>query len=122
MELVRQRAAQSGGDARKNGVEVRPVDVAYSFAQNTLEERTGAYHAVRLGFRQIDGFKWVDPDEEKLKRDKAKWRALEIEQGALPLPILQPSYRGARSATPESIATAGSKDLGSAPTVRTQGV
>ncbi|MEO6947675.1 MAG: error-prone DNA polymerase, partial [Nitrobacter sp.] len=114
--------AQIVGDARKNGVEVRPVDVSYSFAQNTLEERTGAYHAVRLGFRQIDGFKWVDPDEEKLKRDKAKWRALEIEQGALPLPILQPSFRGARSANPESIATAGSKDLGSAPSARTQGV
>ncbi len=64
--------AQIVGDARKNGVDVRPIDVSYSFAQNTLEERTGAYHAVRLGFRQIDGFKWADPDEEKLKRDKAK--------------------------------------------------
>jgi error-prone DNA polymerase len=55
--------AQIVGDARNNGVEVRPIDVSYSFAQNTLEERTGAHHAVRLGFRQIDGFKWVDPDE-----------------------------------------------------------
>jgi error-prone DNA polymerase len=55
--------AQIVGDARKNGVEVRAVDVSHSFSQNTLEERTGAHHAVRLGFRQIDGFKWVDPDE-----------------------------------------------------------
>ncbi|MBS0531185.1 MAG: error-prone DNA polymerase, partial [Proteobacteria bacterium] len=62
--------AQIVGDARKNKVEVRPIDVSYSFAQNTLEERTGAHHAVRLGFRQIDGFKWVDPDETKLKRDR----------------------------------------------------
>src|SRR5579859_4646533 len=31
--------AQIVGDARKNGVEVREVDVSYSFAQNTLEER-----------------------------------------------------------------------------------
>jgi error-prone DNA polymerase len=55
--------AQIVGDARKNGVEVRPIDVSHSFSQNTLEERTGKHHAVRLGFRQIDGFKWVDPDE-----------------------------------------------------------
>jgi error-prone DNA polymerase len=55
--------AQIVGDARKNGVEVRPVDVSFSHSQNTLEEKCGRYHAVRLGFRQIDGFKWVDPDE-----------------------------------------------------------
>jgi error-prone DNA polymerase len=62
--------AQIVGDARKNGVEVRPIDVSYSFPQNTLEERTGKHHAVRLGFRQIDGFKWVDPDEAKLDQTK----------------------------------------------------
>ncbi len=55
--------AQIVGDARNNGVEVRAVDVSHSFSQNTLEEQCGEYHAVRLGFRQIDGFKWVDPDE-----------------------------------------------------------
>jgi error-prone DNA polymerase len=60
--------AQIVGDARKNGVEVRPIDVSHSFSQNTLEERTGKHHAVRLGFRQIDGFKWADPDEKGLKR------------------------------------------------------
>ena len=54
--------AQIVGDARKNGVEVRPIDVSFSHSQNTLEERIGAHHAVRLGFRQIDGFKWVNPD------------------------------------------------------------
>ena len=30
--------AQIVGDARTNGVEVREIDVSYSFAQNTLEE------------------------------------------------------------------------------------
>jgi len=60
--------AQIVGDARKNGVEVRQIDVSFSFAQNTLEERSGKYHAVRLGFRQIDGFRWTDPDEARLKR------------------------------------------------------
>ncbi len=59
--------AQIVGDARKNGVEVREIDVSFSHAQNTLEEQSGNYHAVRLGFRQIDGFKWVDPDEEFLE-------------------------------------------------------
>ena len=55
--------AQIVGDARRNGVAVRPVDVSHSFSQNTLEARCGEHHAVRLGFRQVDGFKWTDPDE-----------------------------------------------------------
>jgi error-prone DNA polymerase len=66
--------AQIVGDARKNGVEVREVDVSYSFAQNTLEEKVGDYCAVRLGFRQIDGFSWKDPDEEELKRQQSFFR------------------------------------------------
>jgi error-prone DNA polymerase len=64
--------AQIVGDARKNGVEVREIDVSFSFSQNTLEERCGDYHAVRLGFRQIDGFKWADPDEEFLRTENNK--------------------------------------------------
>ena len=64
--------AQIVGDARKNGVEVREIDVSFSHAQNTLEERSGKYHAVRLGFRQIDGFKWADPDEEFLRQKAGK--------------------------------------------------
>ena len=60
--------AQIVGDARHNGVEVREVDVSFSHAQNTLEEGEGRYRAVRLGFRQIDGFHWLDEDEERLKR------------------------------------------------------
>ena len=59
--------AQIVGDARKNGVTVREVDVSFSFAQNTLEEKVGEHCAVRLGFRQIDGFHWLDEDEERLK-------------------------------------------------------
>jgi error-prone DNA polymerase len=75
--------AQIVGDARKNGVEVREIDVSFSHAQNTLEEKCGRYHAVRLGFRQIDGFRWNDPDEERLKQ-------------------IQSSFRGTRSVNPES--------------------
>ena len=67
--------AQIVGDARKNGVEVREIDVSFSHAQNTLEEGCGKYHAVRLGFRQIDGFKWADPDEEFLRQKSGKPKA-----------------------------------------------
>jgi error-prone DNA polymerase len=69
--------AQIVGDARKNGVEVREIDVSYSFAQNTLENTDDRYCAVRLGFRQIDGFHWLDPDEEKLKKKQAERRGEE---------------------------------------------
>ncbi|MES2195643.1 MAG: error-prone DNA polymerase [Pseudomonadota bacterium] len=76
--------AQIVGDARANGVEVREIDVSFSHAQNTLEEGRGKYCAVRLGFRQIDGFKWTDEDEERLNAS-------------------QPSFRGGALATnPES--------------------
>src|SRR5262249_55815875 len=73
--------AQIVGDARKNGVEVREIDVSWSFAQNTLEEGDGKYCAVRLGFRQIDGFHWLDPDEEWLKQSQALFKG---ESVALP--------------------------------------
>ena len=66
--------AQIVRDARTNGVEVREIDVSYSFAQNTLEERDGKYCAVRLGFRQIDGFHWLDEDEERLKQIQPSFR------------------------------------------------
>src|SRR3954465_8417899 len=64
--------AQIVGDARKNGVEVREIDVSFSYSQNMLEEQSGDHHAVRLGFRQIDGFKWADPDEEYLRIENNK--------------------------------------------------
>jgi error-prone DNA polymerase len=83
--------AQIVGDARKNGVEVREIDVSNSYAQNTLEEKRGNYHAVRLGFRQIGGFKWANPDEERLKA------RLRLESAC------QLSFRGVAAATnPES--------------------
>jgi len=42
-------------DARNHGVEVRAIDVNHSAWDNILEEKTGKYHAIRLGFRQIKG-------------------------------------------------------------------
>src|SRR5712672_1803456 len=99
--------AQIVGDARKNGVEVREVDVSFSFAQNTLEEKSGKYCAVRLGFRQIDGFHWLDPDEERLKRIQASFRgASEVkshlvnhEETALPLPLAGEGWGGGVAAS-----------------------
>jgi len=79
--------AQIVGDARKNGVEVREVDVSWSFAQNTLEQGESKYCAVRLGFRQIDGFSWKDEDEERLKRIQSSFRGAPL--GASPESIPQ---------------------------------
>ncbi|MEP6749337.1 MAG: error-prone DNA polymerase [Bacteroidota bacterium] len=44
-------------DARKNGVEVRPVDINHSCWDNTLEERADKFCAIRLGFRQVKGLR-----------------------------------------------------------------
>lgn len=63
--------AQIVGDARKNGVEVREIDVSFSSGQNTLEGQSGKQHAMRLGFRQIDGFEVFDVDEELDRTKKA---------------------------------------------------
>ncbi|WGR69014.1 MULTISPECIES: error-prone DNA polymerase [unclassified Bradyrhizobium] len=79
--------AQIVGDARKNGVEVRDIDVSYSFAQNTLENTDDKYCAVRLGFRQIDGFHWLDEDEERLKHSQMSFRGAPL--GASPESIEQ---------------------------------
>ncbi|TSJ64526.1 DNA polymerase III subunit alpha [Starkeya sp. 3C] len=49
--------AQIVRDAREHGVEVRGADVNYSGHDNTLErDAPGVPLALRLGFRQIDGF------------------------------------------------------------------
>lgn len=47
-------------DAKKHGVEVRPVDINYSYWDNVLEEKKGKYHPIRLGFRQVKGLNEED--------------------------------------------------------------
>jgi error-prone DNA polymerase len=47
-------------DARRHGVEVRPVDINHSGWDNLLEEKSGKYHALRLGFRQVKGLQAED--------------------------------------------------------------
>ena len=47
-------------DARKHGVEVRPVDINHSDWDNRLEERSEKFWGLRLGFRQIKGVREED--------------------------------------------------------------
>ena len=49
--------AQLVRDARENGVEVRPVDINHSAWDCTLEPRPDGSHALRLGLRQVSGFR-----------------------------------------------------------------
>ncbi|MGP7795771.1 error-prone DNA polymerase [Sphingomonas sp. CLY1604] len=54
--------AQLVQDARDHGVVVRPVDVNASGWDNALEPLDDGSHAIRLGFRQVDGFRqaWAE--------------------------------------------------------------
>ena len=49
--------AQLARDAQEHGVEVRAVDVNASDWDNSLERRADGSLALRLGFRQVDGFR-----------------------------------------------------------------
>ncbi|MDE2561520.1 MAG: error-prone DNA polymerase [Sphingomonadales bacterium] len=54
--------AQIVRDARAHGVEVRAVDINHSHWDNTLEPAEGGASALRLGLRQVTGFRedWAD--------------------------------------------------------------
>lgn len=52
--------AQLITDARNHGVDVRPIDVNHSDWDYTLEELSGKYYALRIGFRQISGMREED--------------------------------------------------------------
>ena len=60
MPLGFYQPAQIIGDAKKHNVEVMPVDINYSMWDNKLEERSGKYCALRLGFRQVKGLREDD--------------------------------------------------------------
>lgn len=49
-------------DARKHGVDVLPVDMNESDWDNKLEEKSGKYFSMRLGFRQVKGMRLEDID------------------------------------------------------------
>lgn len=54
-------------DAKNHGVTVREIDINISFWDNTLEEKSGKYCALRLGFRQIAG---INEEDIKLLTEK----------------------------------------------------
>jgi error-prone DNA polymerase len=61
--------AQLVRDAKEHGVEVRPVDIAASNWEHTLEpDRNGGF-ALRLGFRQVKGFSENEAQELIAARD-----------------------------------------------------
>src|SRR3546814_8711175 len=49
--------AQIVRDAQEHGVEVRPIDINASFWDNSLERKGDGSLALRIGFRQMDGFR-----------------------------------------------------------------
>jgi len=64
--------AQLVRDAQQHGVEVRPPDVSFSDWDCTLEEKDDPrtrYRPLRLGFRQIKGFRDQDADQLIVARD-----------------------------------------------------
>ena len=62
--------AQIIRDAREHDVEVRPVDVNFSEWDNTLEKKSSGNPAMRMGFRQVDGFSKAWADAICVKRTK----------------------------------------------------
>lgn len=52
--------AQIVTDAKNHRVEVRPVDINFSYWDNTLEPTSDRFFAIRLGFRHIKGIREED--------------------------------------------------------------
>lgn len=63
-------------DAQKHGVAVRPIDINYSEWDYTLEEKSGEYRALRIGFRQVKGIR-ADEMEALLKRRRGFYRSVD---------------------------------------------
>jgi len=77
-------------DARKHGVEVRPVDINHSYWDNTLEEKSGRYCAVRLGFRQVKSLRQDDVDLLVRHRNKKLFSAVhELREAGIPESTLE---------------------------------
>lgn len=81
--------AQIVRDAREHGVPVRPICAEHSYWDNVLEPAGNGQLAVRLGFRQIKGFReedghWVSAARGNGYRSiDAVWRKAGLDRGAL---------------------------------------
>ncbi|NNL88928.1 MAG: error-prone DNA polymerase, partial [Marinicaulis sp.] len=81
--------AQLVRDAREHGVDVRPISINASYWDNTLEPDGYGGHAVRLGFRQLKGFReedaaWISAARGNGYRSvEAVWRRAGVKPAAL---------------------------------------
>ncbi|MGW7771535.1 error-prone DNA polymerase [Pseudomonas machongensis] len=64
-------------EARRQGIEVRPVDVVHSVWDCTLEPQGGDALAIRLGLRQVRGFGEDDARRLEQARAQRPWRDVE---------------------------------------------
>ncbi len=60
-------------DARRHGVEVRPVDVLASEVESTLEPGTGGEPAIRLGLGRVNGLKVESAERIAISRKTMKF-------------------------------------------------
>lgn len=71
-------------DARRHDVEIRPVDINHSQWNNTLEEKSGKYCALRLGFRQVKGLREDDIQILIANRNKGYQTIQQINDAGVP--------------------------------------
>lgn len=76
-------------DARKHGVEVRPVDVNESVWDCTLEEKAGNYFALRLGFREVKGLSEENMALLIAARQTNYWYINELRDAGVPQAALE---------------------------------
>jgi error-prone DNA polymerase len=83
------KPAQIVIDAQKHGVKVHPVDINYSDWDNTLEEQSGKYHTLRLGFRQVKGLREEDIKKLITGRSPAYTSINELRDAGVPEAALE---------------------------------
>jgi error-prone DNA polymerase len=83
--------AQLVRDAREHGVEVREVDVNYSTWDHLIEEKAlSDHHAVRLGFRLVDGLREDDMQALLAARKQGQYTSITaLMDAGVPLSALE---------------------------------
>jgi error-prone DNA polymerase len=76
-------------DARKHDVDVRPVDINLSDWDNKLEEKSGKYCAMRLGFRQVKGLRDDDMQLLVSKRSTGFSSIIELRNAGISQSVLE---------------------------------